>query len=68
VIDITDGRVVTDSTFGLQIDLPVVSIESVGGNIIVIRKWREGAWMRIRIYGTDGELLAAAHATLVRDS
>ncbi len=56
VLDIQDGSIVTDSRFGLQLDLPVVSIERVGNHVVVIQRWRNGGWIRVQIYSTDGQL------------
>jgi|GEM_PF-6302353 len=56
LIDYTTGTVLIDSRFGLAIDTPVVSVELVGNSVVVIQRWRNGGWIRVRVFGLDGQL------------
>lgn len=54
VFDVLTGNVIVTSTFGLQTTIEIVDIELVGGNILILEKWRGGIEARVRIFPTGG--------------
>lgn len=58
VMDFVSGRVVLESPFGLSTDTQLASIERVGNRVVVIQRWRNGGWIRVRIFQSDGTLVS----------